>query len=212
MRGSACDNGTPSRLAASLAFLSVPSPDAPPGELQEPLEGDRVVGVQEPFQVRHGVPDRRPFVEGQRPPQDVRDPEHAERVLDRPGLRVHPVEDRDLRGRQPGPDLPGDRHRDLPPLEPPGRGRPPSSAAHLPPATGRSPFPGAAGSWRSAHRPRRGSRRGSGNSSRGGSPARPGTAARRSASARRRRPATRRSTGPRRRPRRTSRPRGRSAR
>ncbi len=77
------------------------------------VEGNRVVGVEEPFEVRHRIAHRRPFVEGERPPQDVRDPEHAERVLDRPRLGVHTVEDGDLRGGDPGSTLARDRGGDL---------------------------------------------------------------------------------------------------
>ncbi len=76
-------------------------PEAPLGDVDDPLQGPGVAGVRDHRQVRHGVLDLRPLVEPDAADDLVRNPFPHQHVLERPALRVGPVEDRDVPRRAP---------------------------------------------------------------------------------------------------------------
>ena len=81
--------GSPQRLDRLVA-------DLPARHVDDPLEAHDVrVRAQDP-QVRQGVLDLAPLVEPRPTDELVRDAVAQERFLDRPGLGVHPVHDRDV--------------------------------------------------------------------------------------------------------------------
>jgi hypothetical protein len=75
-------------------------PEAPLGHVDDPLQGDRVVGVGDHGEVGHGVLDLGPLVELDPAHYLVRHPLAHEHVLQARLWRC-PVEDRDLRGEAP---------------------------------------------------------------------------------------------------------------
>ena len=87
-----------SRAAAARRTSIVLSPMPARRHVDDPLEADAVgVGSQD-AQVGQGVLDLAPGVEPRPADELVADPVAQERFLDRPGLGVHPVHDRDLAG------------------------------------------------------------------------------------------------------------------
>ena len=91
--------------AAARRTSIVLSPIAARRDVDDPLEADAVrVGAQDP-QVRQRVLDLAPGVEPRPADELVADAVAEERFLDRAGLGVHPVHDRDVAGPEPGVGL-----------------------------------------------------------------------------------------------------------
>ena len=77
-------------------------PDAPARVVHHPPEGDGVTRIRDEPQVGQHVLDLAPLVEAHAPDDLVRHPFPPERVLERPGLGVGPVQHRHGRVREPG--------------------------------------------------------------------------------------------------------------
>ena len=104
----------PSRAAAARSVSMVLSPMPAGRHVDDPLEADAVgVGAQDP-EVRQRVLDLAAGVEPGAADELVADAVAQERFLDRPGLRVHPVHDRDVARPEAGVVVVGS----------PGQGRP----------------------------------------------------------------------------------------
>ena len=87
--------------------------DAAPRRVRDALEADGVLRVGEQRQVGDRVLDLGALVELRAADDLVADLAPHERVLEHPRLRVHPVEDRDLRAREPLVDEPLDLAGDV---------------------------------------------------------------------------------------------------